>query len=80
MLESERFRTIDITQIMPALMGVDKDARNRAHRFVTEYCIKQRRRTEKSVHNLAFYLYAEQENADGLLMYLMREEANKQQG
>lgn len=65
---------------MPALMGVELEARNRAHKFVTEYCIKQRRRTEKSVHNLAFYLYAEQENAGELIKYLHKEENNKQQG
>jgi hypothetical protein len=35
---------------------------------------------EKTVHNLAFYFYAEREKPDELLNYLRSEESKKQDG
>lgn len=48
--------------------------------YVREYCIRRRKSREKTVHNLAFYFYAERERPDELLEYLRVEEAKKQEG
>jgi len=61
---------------MPALMDCPDDARLIARRFVEEHCIKQRRSTESSVHNMCFYLYAKSENSEDLLDFLRKEEIN----
>jgi hypothetical protein len=45
--------------------------------YVTEHCIKRRKSRDKTVHNLAFYLYAERKKPDELLEYLKQEEAKK---
>lgn len=79
-LESEKFRKIDIAKLMPALMDCPDDARPRARRFVEDHCIKQRRSTESSVHNMCFYLYAKSENSDELLDFLRKEEINHNAG
>jgi hypothetical protein len=73
-LENEKFRKIDIAKLMPALMDCPDEARPRARKFVEEHCIKQRRSTESSVHNMCFYLYAKSENTEELLEYLKKEE------
>lgn len=75
-LENEKFRKIDIAKLMPALMDCPDDARPRARRFVEDHCIKQRRSTESSVHNMCFYLYAKSENSDDLIDFLRKEEVN----
>ena len=71
-LESEKFRKIDIAKLMPALMDCPEDARPRARRFVEEHCIKQRRSTESSVHNMCFYLYAKSDNSEELTDFLKK--------
>ena len=75
-LENEKFRKIDIAKLMPALMDCPDEARPRARRFVEDHCIKQRRSTESSVHNMCFYLYAKSENSDDLIDFLRKEEVN----
>ena len=65
---------------MPALMEVPSNALIAARQYVTDFCIKTRRRNEKSVHNLAFYLYAEQQNGTDLIKYLDEEETKKNNG
>lgn len=62
-LESQKFRTIDIAKLMPALMDCPDDARVKARKFVEEHCIKQRRSQESSVHNMCFYLYAKSDKS-----------------
>jgi hypothetical protein len=65
------FKTIDIPKLIPAFMNVPKGkAMDEALDYVTDYCIKRRKSREKTVHNLAFYFYAEREKPDELLEYL----------
>ena len=72
------FKSIDIPKLIPAFMNVSKGKpMDEALHYVVEYCIKQRRSREKTVHNLAFYFYAEREKPDELLQYLKIEEAKK---
>lgn len=71
-LESEKFRKIDIAKLMPAMMDCPDDARPRARRFVEEHCIKLRRSTESSVHNMCFYLYAKSDNSEELTDFLKK--------
>jgi hypothetical protein len=75
------FKTIDIPKLIPAFMNIPKGkAMDEALVYVLEYCIKRRKSREKTVHNLAFYFYAERDKPDELLDYLKLEEAKKQEG
>lgn len=75
------FKTIDIGKLIPAFMNVPKGrAMDEALIYVSEYCIKRRKSREKTVHNLAFYFFAEREKPYELLDYLMQEEMKKQEG
>jgi len=72
------FKTIDIPKLIPAFMNVSKGKpMDEALSYVIEYCIKRRKSREKTVHNLAFYFYAERDKPDELLSYLRVEEAKK---
>lgn len=67
----KQFKSIDIPKLIPAFMNITKgkpmdDALN----YVREYCIRRRKSREKTVHNLAFYFYAERDKPDELLEYL----------
>ena len=42
--------------------------------------VLRRKSREKTVHNLAFYFYAERDKPDELLDYLKMEEAKKHEG
>jgi hypothetical protein len=79
-LESESFRKIDLSKLMPALRDCPDDARSRALKFVETHCIKQRKSQDSSVHNMCFYLYARSENSDELVAYLRKEEINHNSG
>lgn len=75
------FKTIDIPKLIPAFMNIPKGkAMDEALNYVIDYCIRRRKSREKTVHNLAFYFYAEREKPDELLEYLKQEEAKKQEG
>lgn len=75
------FKTIDIPKLIPAFMNIPKgQPMDEALNYVIEYCIKRRKSREKTVHNLAFYFYAEREKPDELLNYLKVEELKKQEG
>lgn len=75
------FKTIDIPKLIPAFMNIPKGKpMDEALNYVIEHCIKRRKSREKTVHNLAFYFYAEREKPDELLEYLKLEEAKKQEG
>jgi len=63
---------------MSALRSVPREYIPKANQYVMEKCIKSKRLTEKSVHNMAFYLYAESENEPALISYLEGEEAKKE--
>lgn len=76
------FKTIDIPKLIPAFMNIPKrsKAMDEALRFLLEFCIRQRKSREKTVHNLALYFFAERDKPDELLNYLRIEEAKKQEG
>ena len=75
------FKTIDIAKLIPAFMNVPKGkAMDEALHYVSEYCIRRRKSREKTVHNLAFYFFAEREKPGELLEYLTQEEIKKQEG
>ena len=69
-LRTDKFREIEIESLIPAMHGIPKSAIGEAREFLTEYCINLRHHTAKSVHNMAFYLYSEQENIEPLINYL----------
>ena len=48
--------------------------------YITDHCIKKKKSREKTVHNLAFYFYAQKESPEDLLSFLKQEEAKKQEG
>jgi len=73
-LESEKFRTIDLPKLMPALRNCPEKAMRRARMFVENHCIKLRKCKDSSVHNMCFYLYAQSENSSEMLDYLRKEE------
>ncbi len=73
-LESEKFRTIDLPKLMPALRNCPDKAKRRARIFVEQHCILQRKCKDSSVHNMCFYLYAQSDNSSDLLDYLHKEE------
>ena len=56
------------------------EALNDALLYVTEHCVKKMRSREKTVHNLAFYFYANKEDPEDLLNFLKQEEAKKLEG
>jgi hypothetical protein len=51
------FRNIDIPKLMPALRSVKPKWIRKAREYVMDQCIGSKRSTEKSVHNMAFYLF-----------------------
>ena len=73
-LESEKFRTIDLPRLMPALKNCPEYARKRARMFVENHCIKLRKCKDSSVHNMCFFLYSRSPNSSDMLDYLRREE------
>lgn len=73
-LESEKFRTIDLPKLMPALRNCPERAMRRARMFVENHCINHRKCKDSSVHNMCFYLYAQSENSSEMLDYLRKEE------
>ena len=65
---------------MPALMDCPPEHRPLARRYVEDHCIRQRRCTESSVHNMCFYLYAQSEKSEELLDFLKAEEIKHNSG
>ena len=75
------FKSIDIPKLIPAFMNIQKGkAMDEALGYISEYCIKRRKSREKTVHNLAFYFYAERDRPDELLEFLRVEESRKLEG
>ena len=75
------FKSIDIPKLIPAFMNIPKGKdMDEALYFITDSCIKKRKSRDKTVHNLAFYFYAERDRPDELLEFLKVEEAKKQEG
>lgn len=69
------FKTIDIPKLIPAFMNIPRGKpMDEALTYVIDYCIRKRKSREKTVHNLAFYFYAEREKPEELLYYLRDEE------
>jgi len=69
------FKTIDIPKLIPAFMNIPRGKpMDEALIYIVDYCIKQRKSREKTVHNLAFYFYAEREKPKELIQYLKLEE------
>lgn len=75
---TQKFREVNVPKLMSALRSVPREHIPKANQYVMEKCIKSKRLTEKSVHNMAFYLYAESENEPALISYLEGEEAKKE--
>lgn len=73
-LESEKFRTIDLPKLMPALRNCPIRDRRRARLFVENHCIKLRKCRDSSVHNMCFYLYAQSDDLSEILDFLKKEE------
>jgi len=73
-LESEKFRTIDLPKLMPALRNCPYKDMRRARLFVENHCIKLRKCRDSSVHNMCFYLYAQSDDLSEILDYLKKEE------
>jgi hypothetical protein len=48
---------------MPSLMGVPRHAISEAKAFVTNHCIGRLKNKDKTVRNMQFWLYAEQEES-----------------
>ena len=73
-LESEKFRTIDLPKLMPALRNCPESAIRRARMFVENHCINLRKCKDSSVHNMCFYLFAQSDSSGEMLDYLRKEE------
>lgn len=65
---------------MPSLMGIPKHAVSEAKQFVTKHCIERLKNKEKTVRNMEFWLFAEQENSEEIIRFLIKEESRKQAG
>ncbi len=68
-----KFDDIDVAKLVPAFMNIPRTPANvmdKAKNFVIDYCINKRKSTDKTVHNLALYFYAERDKPDELLSYL----------
>ena len=76
-LEGERFYSINLSKLMPSLMGVPKSSVNTARKFVTEHCIVRLKNKEKTVRNMEFWLYVENDNNEEFLRFLEKEENRK---
>jgi len=63
---------------MPSLMGIPKHAVPDAKQFVTKHCIERLKNKEKTVHNMEFWLYAESENSEQIINFLIKEESRRQ--
>lgn len=76
------FKTIDIPKLIPAFMNIPRATRDmdEALLYITDHCIRRRKSRDKTVHNLAFYLYAERDKPDEMLEYLKVEEIKKSEG
>jgi hypothetical protein len=66
-LEGERFWSINLSKLMPSLMGIPKHAVSEAKQFVTRHCIERLKNKEKTVRNMEFWLFAEQENSEQII-------------
>jgi len=75
-----KFRDVAVPELMSALRSVPKEYIPKANQYVMDKCIKSKRITEKSVHNMAFYLYAESDNEPALISYLEGEESKRENG
>ena len=70
-LKSNSFKNIDIPKLIPSFMSsLKEDAIDDALNYVVEHCIKRRKSRDKTVHNLAFYFYAERNKPEELLEFL----------
>ena len=77
-LKSSSFKSIDIPKLIPSFMSSLKaEAIDDALSYVVDHCIKRRKSKDKTVHNLAFFFYAERNQPDDLLDFLKSEEARK---
>ena len=75
--------TIDVSKLVPAFMNIPRtpaSVMDKAKNFVIDTCIRKHQSTDKTVHNLALYFYAERNKPDELLAYLRRQEADKEIG
>lgn len=70
-LEGERFWSINMSKLMPSLMGIPKEFINDAKQFVTKHCIDRLKNKDKTVRNMEFWLYAEQENTEEIIRFLI---------
>ena len=68
--EGDRLQGINFSKLMPSLMGVPRHAVADAKNFVTRHCIERNKNKEKTVRNMEFWLYAEQENCQPILEFL----------
>ena len=76
--KKQYFMGIDIPKLMPALRSVPAKSIRKAREYVMDQCSK--RRTEKSVHNMAFYLFCAGDDVQELIEYLKGVEARKESG
>ena len=79
-LESEKFWSINLTKLMPSLMAVEKYAIADAKLFVTKHCIERLKNKDKTVRNMEFWLFAQNENSEEMIRFLVKEESKKQAG
>jgi poly-gamma-glutamate capsule biosynthesis protein CapA/YwtB (metallophosphatase superfamily) len=78
-----KFEDIDVPKLVPAFMNIPRNpvtVLDKAKNFVIDYCINKRKSTEKTVHNLALYFYAERNKPDELLAFLRHQESTKDSG
>lgn len=79
-LEGERFWSINLSKLMPSLMGIPKAYIADAKTFVTKHCIERLKNKDKTVRNMEFWLFAEHENSEEILRFLTQVESRKQSG
>ena len=77
-LEGERFWSINLSKLMPSLMGIPKFAIPDAKSFVTKHCIDRLKNKEKTVRNMEFWLFAEHEKTEEMIRCLIQQESRKQ--
>lgn len=76
-LKSTAFKNIQLKDLVPAFMGVEKKDLELAFDYISEYCIEKLRCREKTVNNLRFYYYVEREKSDDLVRFLKIQEEQK---
>ena len=69
-LRNKKFNKIKISSLIPALHGIPRQSIDFAKKYLLDYAINLRKSTDKSVHNMVFYLLVHGQNGQELIEYL----------